>query len=159
MTRPPKYPLEALGEVRARRVDAGAEEVARAIGAREAAELQRARAEAARTRVEAEGERVRRTEKESLARGELTAADLARGAAWEVAAREEAARHREQLERAASAAQAAYETEARAKEDLAARKSEADVVEKDRAKWKARETKRVLDREEESAEEAWRRKA
>ena len=158
MPRGPKYPLEPLAKLRDERVEAGTHELARAIGDREAAERAHRAAEAAKARAEAEAQRARDEEAERLARGEATAADLARQGAWEIAARAEAGANQQRVERAALATQRAHETEEQARAQLASRKADADAVHQDHARWKAREEKRVLSREEELAEEAWRKK-
>jgi hypothetical protein len=158
MPRGPKYPLEALGKLRDGAVDAGTRELAKAVNDRTDAERAQAAAQAACDRAAAEAARAREEEAARLERGEQTVADLARVDAWEVAARTDAERHRERVEQAALSSQRAHEEEQRARGDLATRKAEADVVHKDHARWNARQEQRVLANEEQSAEEAWRRK-
>jgi len=150
-----KYPLRPLLEYRDRQVHDATTSLGTAIREREAAERAREQAERAKQSAEEHAERVRADERERLARGELTAADLARGGAWEIAARAEVA----QLTDAANAAE--QKTEARVSEEAGARTTLAqtmadrEVIEKDRARFDARVKARAIAAEEEAAEEAW----
>jgi hypothetical protein len=93
-------------------------------------------------------------EEQRLSRGELTASDLARGAAWTLAVeidRAEQARAVEQA-RAEQAAAEARATERR--QDLAAAKTSAELVAKHQKEWQRARTAEVVAREDEDAEQA-----
>jgi hypothetical protein len=153
-----KYPLEPLARVRAHAVDAQAIDLARAVRAREQAEAERRTADDARGRAEAGAREVRLAEEAALARGALTVADLARADAWEVRVRAEGAALYEAVARAAESEAVAIGTEAAAQKALAQRRADADVVDKDRARFDGEQRRREDDRAEEDAAEAWRPK-
>jgi hypothetical protein len=153
-----KYPLEPLEKLRQERVDGATRALADAVKDKTKAEARRARVEEERRRGEDEARRTRDHERDALERGDLSAADLMRAAAWEVRARAEAEEHARRVagaEAADAAAQASLET---ARFDLAQRKSDADVMAKDRRKWRDRVKKDEEKAEEAAAEEAWRPK-
>lgn len=155
----PKYPLDPLLRLRESAVDGAAKELAASVRAHEAAAGRRAQAERDLARERAEQARVRAAERAELERGGLVAADLARAADWERAAhaveenlvREEASRLDEQR------AAAAKEDAERA--NLAQRRADADVIDKDKARHGARVRASQLSKEQEAAEEAWRRRS
>ncbi len=153
-----KYPLEPLAKVRAHATDAQATELGKAVREHEKAEAARLQAEAARARAEAAAHEARVREGEALARGELTVADLARADAWESRVRTEGTALFEAVARAAVGQAAASDREIAARSELAQRRADADVVEKDRARFDAGQRRRDEAREEEGAEEAWRPK-
>jgi hypothetical protein len=99
---------------------------------------------------------LREREREALERGELSAADLMRGGAWEVRAKAEAERQALHVARAKQADAAAAADLGRAQTDVIGRKAELDVIEKDRQKWSVAEKRCKENAEEEAAEEAWR---
>ena len=150
------YPLEPLARVREEKVDAGTRRLAKAVSEREAADARRASAEQERLAPRGEGERDRRGGARGARGGSLRAADLAQGQAWEarVAAEQQALADVEQ--RAAGAAGDAAEVERGARQELAAREAEANVVERDRARWAGQERQREERAEEEAAAEAFR---
>ncbi len=152
----PKYPLKPLLEHRERNVDERTAELGDAIRAREEAERARDDARRAQEEAEARAARVKAEEAERLLRGELRAVDLARGEAWEYAARAEI----HQLERSADVldgkATEAQADEASARAHLAETMADRDVVRKDEARFEDRVKKRALAAEEEAAEEAFR---
>jgi hypothetical protein len=153
-----KYPLEPLAKVRAHATSAQAAELAKAVRERTRAEAERRAADAARARAEASASEVRAREGEALSRGQLTVADLARGDAWEARVRAEGAALFEDVARAAEGEAAASDQETHARAELAQRRADADVVEKDRARFDQGQRRREEAREEEGAEEAWRPK-
>jgi len=132
--------------------------LAKAVAGREAAERSRRAAEAERTHHDEAAARTRDAERGALERGELRVEDLARAGEWElrVAAEREALKAAE--ERARGAAREAQAKEKSAQGDVAVRKADAEVVEKDRARWAEGQRKRSLAREEEEAAEAYRPK-
>jgi hypothetical protein len=156
--RPRKYPLEPALRVRESRADHAKKALASAIDKRERAEQQRRAAEAERERVKEHARAVREREQAALERGELLAADLMRGDAWETKVRDEEARRAREVAEASAREAEAQGTEDRARGDLATREAEAQVVEKDRERWVKREKRGEEQREEEGAAEAWRPK-
>jgi hypothetical protein len=153
-----KYPLESLQQVRDAKVDDATSALGKAVSERESAERERARAEALRLEQERRAEEQRSSERLALEGGQLTVADLARRDAWEFGVGEEASR----LARAEGAAKSVEEeargTEQKARDALASKKADADVVAKDKARFVDQQNKRALAHEEETAEEAWRPK-
>ena len=156
--RRPKYPLEPLAELRDRRIDAAVGELAGAVREREKAERARAEAEQRRTSHEAASAEVRRGEADALARGELRAADLTRGGAWELRIAAERAKQDETVDRARGEEGRAIAGEKDAKGKVASAEADAKVVSRDREKWNDAVRRREEAREEEAAAEAWRRK-
>jgi hypothetical protein len=154
--RPPKYPLEPLERLRDEKVDEATRALATAVAARDEAERRRRGAEKTSEDHEDAARALREKERAALERGELTAGDLMRADAWEARVAEERATLARGVEQAREAESRARASEAGAQGEVAARKSEAQVVAKDRARWEERARKRADDREEQSAEEAWR---
>jgi hypothetical protein len=154
--RPPRYALEPLAHLRRDEADGAARELATALAAREASEQQRRLAEQRRAAHEVAAEGVREAERESLARGELRAADLAHGDAWEVRHATERAAMTADVERRVAAEDQARVAEGQARDVLAAREADAGVIEKDRARWSEEQRRKVEAREEEEAAEAYR---
>jgi YscO-like protein len=153
-----KYPLDPLAKLREQHVDAATRELAAAVRARETAEQRTRLAEREKATAEEKARAVRQAERAKLDGGELTAADLQRADAWGVAVAEENKRLEERVARAAATESAARTGEAEQRATVATRKADAEVVEKDRAKWTEQARKEALGREEEEAEEAWRPK-
>ncbi len=151
-----KYPLESLRGVRAARVDDATASLAKAVVTREEAELAKAIAEAARQEHERLAAEKRASELCALEKGELTAADLARKDAWEYAVKADAARLSGEITRAQSEEDDARTTEEQARRELGLKKADADVVDKDKARFVENQNKQALATEEESAAEAWR---
>ena len=156
--RPPRYPLEPLAKLREDQADAAVRGLAVAVAGRNAAERDRRTVEQQRDDLEAAATRVRDAEQEALARGELRAADLARAGAWETRVASEGEAMASAVERARGAESHAREVEQSAQGDVAARKAGAEVVGADRARWQDALRKKAEAREEEAAEEAFRRK-
>lgn len=152
----PKYPLKPLLEHRERMVDDATAELGGAVRAREAADASRARAEAERRAAEERAARVRAEEADRLARGELRAADLARGQAWEIGASAEIGQLTRAVEVAEQKVERARGDEVEARVVLARKMADRDVVVKDEARFADRLKKRGLAAEEEAAEEAFR---
>jgi len=154
--RQPRYPLEALAELRRRTAEAATRRLAGAIRTRDAAARARLAAEEAQHEHERAAARVRDAEREALQRGELRAADLASGEAWGVRVMAEHARLRAGVERTKTAEITAAAVELEAQTTLASRRGEADVVAKDRARWEDARRRSTEARDEEAASEAWR---
>jgi YscO-like protein len=153
-----KYPLESLLGVREAQVDDATSSLGNAVRAREEAERERARAEAARVEHERLAEEKRTSERQALQEGQLTVADLARNDAWEFGVHAQASQLAQQAAVATKKVDDARTGEDRARDALAAKKADADVVDKDKARFVERQNKRALAVEEELAEEAWRPK-
>jgi hypothetical protein len=154
--RPPRYALEPLAHLRRDEADEAARELATTLAAREASERQRLLAEQRRAAHETDADGVRDAEREALARGELRAADLAHGDAWEVRLAAERAAMTADVESRLAAEAQARTAEVRARDALAAREADAGVIEKDRARWSEQQRKERETREEEEAAEAYR---
>ena len=152
----PKYPLKPLLEHRERKVDDATAELGGAVRARETADAGRARAETERRAAEERAARVRAEEAERLARGELRAADSARGQAWEIGASAEIGQLTRAVEVAEQKVEQARGDEAEARVELARKMADCDVVVKDEARFADRLKNRALAAEEEAAEEAFR---
>jgi len=155
---PPRYPLEPLAKLREDQADAAVRGLAVAVAGRDAAERDRRTVEQQRDTLEAAAARVRETEQEALARGELRVGDLARAGAWETRVASEGEATAAALERARGAETRAREAEQSAQGEVATRKAGAEVVSADRARWQDALRKKAEAREEEAAEEAFRRK-
>ena len=151
-----KYPLDPLKRVRAERVDQETRALSQALG-----EVGKARAEAEqRERAKRELERalseVAHLERERLEMGDLSVADLARGAAFGIAGDIQRASHERSLEEArAGHARAVSEAESKRK-GLASARVDAEVVEKHHQKWQKGRQVEAMAKDEESAEEAHR---
>jgi hypothetical protein len=154
--RPRKYPLESLAAQRARKVDGAVQGLAKAVAERERAEAERLAAEQQRAAQEARAASVVAAERDSLERGELSAADLARGHAWQLRSEAERAALTSQVDRARTVEAEAAKGEGTARGEVAQRRADADVVEKDRSRWTAEERKRADAKEEEAMAEAFR---
>ncbi len=153
-----KYPLETLRQVRLTKVDDATAALGQAVSALQAAERERARAEAQRILQQRAAEEKRESERRALHQGQLTVADLARKDAWEFGVGSEAARLAEAEGQSKSKEDDARTAESLARDALAAKKADADVVAKDKARFVDQQQKRTLAHEEEMAEEAWRPK-
>jgi hypothetical protein len=156
--RPPRYPLEPLVGLREEKVDAAVRGLATAVAARSAAELARRTAEHRRDAHAETAARVREAEGQALGRGELYGADLARAGAWETRVASEREAMASEVGRTLGAEAQAHHAERQAREEAASRKADAEVVATDRARWGHALCKREQAREEEAAEEAFRRK-
>ena len=152
------YPLEALLELREQKVESTTAELADAIHQRERAEVAREAAEEARRRSAEEVRQQRALEEQALLRGELTVADLARANAWEFSVEAKRRVMEDQVRKTQASESGALEAEERTRADLAQRKADADVVAKDRSRHLERSRKHIEAKEEENADEAWRKR-
>jgi hypothetical protein len=141
--------------LREKKADEAARDLAAALADRVAAARKRRTSEEKVESHDAAAERVRVGERESLARGELRVADLARANDWEthVVAQRGALTFAVSRARAEEAKALAEEEEAR--RQVASRKSEAQVVANNRARWHEGQRQRAEAKEEEAASEAW----
>ena len=155
---PKKYPLDPLRKVRDAAVDRASRALGDAVRDREGAERRKRSAEQEARRAEEEAQAIAEAERAKLERGELRVADLARADAWAVAASAEKERLAHQVKVADDTLRGARGAERAAQADVAGRKADADVVEKDRAKWKAAQERAAEARAEEEAAEVWRQK-
>src|SRR4051812_33781616 len=137
-----KYPLEPLARVRESRAEVAVRALADAVRAREGAEERRRAAEDARARGEAAAEDGRTAERAALDRSQLSAADLARRDAWEHRIAGELRALDEQVVRARDGVAEAKRAEEAARAEVTRREADADVVDKDRARWRAGEERR-----------------
>jgi len=149
-----KYPLDPLKRVRAEKVDQRTRSLSDALRKAEATGTEVERKTRAKEQLDKSVSVTARGERDRLERGELTAMDLARGAAWGVSADLQ----RNEMARAVDVAQ---KEDARARSDaekeraaLATAQAEAKVVEKHHEKWRAVQQGADIARDEESAEEA-----
>lgn len=154
----PKYPLEPLAELREKKAEAAALELAEAVRKREAAAGTLRVAELRREGHAQAVAALRKSEQGALGRGELRARDLARADAWGI----RVAAERQSLAGAVDHARASEAT-ARGKErdaqgTVAARRADAQVVSGHRARWNDDARRRLEAREEEASSEAWRPK-
>lgn len=156
--RPPRYPLEPLAKLREDQADAAVRGLAEAVSVRHSAERHRLAAEQRRDDHEEAAARVREAEGEALARAELRVADLARAGAWETRVASEGESMASQLERAREAETSARDAEVAARGEVTTRKAGAEVVGADRMRWRDALRKVADAKEEEAAEEAFRRK-
>lgn len=155
MPRNPKYPLESLREHRDRKVEDATAQLGDAVRVREAADDAKRRAEQERVEAEARAAAVREDEAHRLASGELRVADLARAQAWEHAASAQMADLSKAIERADGQLGVAREREAAVRTELAQKKADLDVVEKDEARFDAGVRRARDASEEEAADEAF----
>jgi hypothetical protein len=147
--RRPKYTLEPLVELRGRRAGEATKELASAVAGREKAERVRAGAEERRAAHEAQARAVREVESQALASGDLRVADLARADAWELRVASERAKHEGAVSRALEEEGRARESETEARGRAAMTQADAEVVKKDRERWRDTERKRGEAQEEE----------
>jgi hypothetical protein len=154
------YPLEALLDLREQKVEATTAELADAVRHRERAASERRSAEIAARRAAEDAADKRVLEQEALLRGELKVADLARFSTWEVAVQAEQHGLAARVEQATEEERRAKDAEERSRSELAQRKADADVVDKDRSRYLDQMRKRIEAKEEEDAVDtvAWRRR-
>jgi hypothetical protein len=149
-----KYPLDPLKRVRAEAVDQRARSLSQAIGEVEKARAEKERREHAKRELERSLSEVADAERERLEKGELSVADLARGAAFGIAGEMRRAAH----ERAAEQARAEHAKAVTSAEDkrkvLASARADAEVVEKHHKRWQSARNAEAIAKDEESAEEA-----
>jgi hypothetical protein len=148
-----KYPLDPLKRVRAEKVDDEARALSRALGDVEATKAEEDRRARAKQEFERSLSDIDAAERAKLELGDLTVADLARGAAFGIAGD----MRRATLERSVEEARLGH---ARARlsaddkrKDLASARTDAELVEKHYDKWSQAERAVELAKEEENAEE------
>jgi hypothetical protein len=149
-----KYPLDPLKRVRAEKVDQRARALSGAMRELEAARVEVEKKTRTKEHLDESLNATARSERERLERGELTAADLARGAAWNVSAdllRAQASRAVDEAKKDHAQARTLAERE---RATLATLQAEAKVVDKHHEKWRAARAAADQSRDEESAEEA-----
>jgi hypothetical protein len=154
----PKYPLEALARLREQKAEDEARKLAEATRDAQAAERAREVAERRRRENEETLAQVRAAEREALARGELSAADLARAAAWASRAEGEGRFLASSLQGALAREQEARRGERAAKEQTELARANARVLAEDRARFGEGQQKQAEARDEEASFEAWRPK-
>jgi hypothetical protein len=149
-----KYPLDPLRRVREENVDRKVRALSDSLRHVESARDQAEASERRRRELESSLAEVAAKEAQRLTRGELTAVDLARGAAWSLGTGIE----RAEKTRAAEQARARHaETEARASErqrELADAKASAELVAKHHHGWERARAAASVARDEEDAEQA-----
>jgi hypothetical protein len=154
----PKYPIEPLSRVRLKKVDDATRTLADAIHTRLDAAVKAEQATAARREHEAKAEVLRAAERGALEQGALTASDLARADAWAArAAAEQAALVRGEADARATETKAKGE-ESTARDGVAARKADVNVIDKHHERWRDALAKARDAKEEEENGEAWRPK-
>ena len=154
--RPRKYPLDPLARLRAKQVDDAGRLLAKAVSVRQEAERAEQAAVAERDGAAEVARVVNEGERAALERGELCAADLVRAAAWSVRVEAERAALDLGVKRAADQARAAEGGVGTARDGVARARADAEVVERDRAKWEGAARKKEEAAEEETAAEAFR---
>lgn len=153
MTR--KYPLDPLRRVREDNVDRRVRAVSDALRETEAARRDAELAEARKRELEHAVEDTLRGEHRRLDAGDLTAADLARGAAWGLAANIEQSRRRAAVD-AAREKQLHAEAATREKRRLLIEaETAARVVANHHDAWQAQRKSEVVAAEDEQAEESY----
>jgi aspartyl aminopeptidase len=149
-----KYPLDPLKRVRAEKVDERARAMSLAIGQVEKARAEKEQREHAKRALERSLAETARAEGEKLERGELSVADLARGAAFGIAGEMRRAVHAQAVDQARSSHTQAVTHAELTRQSLATARADAEVVEKHHQKWQKAELAKITAKEEESAEEA-----
>jgi hypothetical protein len=153
-----KYPLGRLLGVRKDKALARVKDLSRAIQERETLERARlaAEAEQARAREAATSERERVAA--SLAKGSLSAADLARQAAWEARVEWDDAERQRRITTTKESEARARDGEEVARSLVRAAEAESKVVVRDKERWTAEVDRKAAITAEEEAAEAWRRR-
>jgi hypothetical protein len=154
--RPPRYPLESLAEVRRRALDVATTRLSGAVKKHDAATRARLAAEEVRRDHERAEARAREAERAALEGGELRAADLARAETWGLRVASERVKLSAGVDRAKAAEAEACDGQLQAQAGAALRRSEADVIKKDRARWDDARKKSAEKREEDAVSEGWR---
>ncbi len=156
--RPRKYPLEALADLRHRRVEEATGVLGSAIRARDAAERLLRAAELRREGQAQAVAGVRKAELEMLDRGDLCALDLARADAWGIRTAAERKILTAGVDQAQAAEAQAREGQAKAQASVASRRADAQVLAGHRSRWDEEHRRALEASEEEAAFEAWRPK-
>jgi hypothetical protein len=147
------YPHKTLLELRDRKVETAAHDLAEARRSHERARDAVARATEERQRAEARAASERCATREALEQGRLTARDLAQASAWEHGVHEEVSSLAREESLAARAVGVAGEHEAEMRRRLVEAKASHDVIATDRARHEASARAHDLEREEEATEE------
>jgi len=153
------YPREAFRLIRDDAEDVAARELGRSIQGEARAQQalvtaeQHAAQEAARTAA------ILGAEREALDEGALTARDLERAMAFRVGADDRQRRLDAAKEQAALAEAHAHERTLADQQKLVLARADNKVMERDKEKWDEAQKRATLAREEEDAEEAWRKKS
>jgi hypothetical protein len=149
-----KYPLDPLKRVRAEKVDQEARALSRALGQLEETRALAEKRELAKRELERSLGEVALAERERLEKGQLTAGDLARGAAFDIAGDMQRAAHARSLEQARTDQLRARTVAESKRGDLSSARAGAEVVEKHHQKWEKTRQAHAFAKDEESAEES-----
>ena len=152
MTR--KYPLDPLRRVREENVDREVRALSGSLRHVEATRDEAARAENRQRELEATMVTTAAEERHLLGRGALSAADLARGAAWKIASDIERAERERAADEARARHLAAERDAAKHRLDLAEAKAKEQLVTKHHDAWLCAGEVASAARDEEDAEEA-----
>lgn len=150
-----KYRLDPLARARQAHVERASRSLAEASRAKTDAELLRKRIEEDAARADAEAKRIRDEERASAK--PLRAEDLATHDRWEIRAQDERADREHRLEVAKKIESNETLREKTARAEVERRQAAAQVVERDRERWKQREAQRVEAKQEVEANEVWRK--
>jgi hypothetical protein len=148
-----KYPLDPLRRVREENVDQKVRALSESLRHVEAAREEADRTERRKRELETAVATTAAMERQRLAQGELTAADLARGAAWNLAAEIDRAEQARALEQARARQGAAEGRATERQVDLADAKASAELVEKHHEGWQRARTAESAARDEEDGEQ------
>jgi hypothetical protein len=149
-----KYRLDPLRRVREENVDREVRALSGSLRQIEAARDEAERAEARQRELEASMATTTAAEGQLLGRGALTAADLARGAAWKIASEMERGLRGQATEHARARLDAAEMDAVEHRRDLAEAKAKEELVSQHHDAWLGREKAASEARDEEDAEQA-----
>jgi hypothetical protein len=149
-----KYPLDPLRRVREENVDRKVRALSESLRHAEAARNEAERSERRKRDLESALITTAAAEDQRLSRGELTASDLARGAAWSLAVEIERAQQARAVEQARAEQAGAEARASQRREDLTAAKTSAELVAKHQTEWQRAQTAQAEAREDEDAEQA-----
>jgi hypothetical protein len=148
-----KYPLDPLRRVREENVDREVRALSESLRHVDAARDKAERAEQRKRDLDSALAATAAKEEQRLTRGELTAADLARGAAWTLASDIERADHARAVQETRSGQREAETRAAERKRDLLSAKTSAELVTKHHEQWRQQQTAASEARDEEDAEQ------
>jgi hypothetical protein len=149
-----KYPLDPLRRVREENVDREVRALSGSLRQIEAARDEAERAEVRQRELEAGMATTAAAEGQLLGRGALTAADLARGAAWKIASEMERALCGKTTDLARARLDAAENEATQRRRDLADAKAKEELVSKHHDAWVRTGLAASAAREDEDAEQA-----
>ena len=152
MTR--KYPLDPLRRVREEDVDRKVRALSESLRHVEAARDDAERSERRKRDLESAFAATAAKEEQRLSHGELTAADLARGAAWTLATEIDRAQQTRAVEEARGRHAAARARATERQVELADANTASELVAKHHAGWQRAQTAETAARDEEDAEQA-----